>query len=234
MDWLLNSPAGLATRIAIGAAILTILAVVDLRRHGRRATRWREYAFLLACVVAAMGYGALNDQITAAISWEYFYYGKGLDEVLGPQTPPDRLALHLQAALVGLKATWSPGLLIGAAVLIANNPSRGRDRLPYRRLLRLLAPLLLGTAIIAAFCGGLGYCGLLRHMNSELALLWKNDLLRPQRFLAVYGLHLGGYIGGAVMAVVTVVRIRRWRKEQVTPVELSLADTAGKEETRQW
>src|SRR3954463_15199167 len=103
----------LPIRIAIGVAIFTALALHDLRRHGRRATRWREYAVLLACVAAACAYGVLNDQLTSSISWEYFYYGKGLETALGPQIPPDPLQLHLRAALVGVQATWSAGLILG-------------------------------------------------------------------------------------------------------------------------
>jgi len=92
-SWWTKSTQGLLARIAIGAAIFAVLATVDLVRHAEKATRWREYLFLVAGVVLACGYGIINDQITSRISWEYFYYGKGLDEVLGPRIPPDSKAL---------------------------------------------------------------------------------------------------------------------------------------------
>src|SRR4051812_27767308 len=122
--WLIHSTPGLLTRIAAGVAIFAALAIHDLHKNRNRATRWREYAFLLICVLAAMTYGVINDQITSAISWEYFYYGKDLAAELGPATPPDPRALHLAAAVVGIKATWSAGLLIGVAILLSNNPSK--------------------------------------------------------------------------------------------------------------
>jgi len=103
--WLIHSDGGLAVRIAMGVAVLAWLAIVDLRRHGRAATRWREYFVLAACAAAAMIYGAINDQITSSISWEYFYYGKELDKVLGPAAPPAGAALHWEAAKVGVNPT---------------------------------------------------------------------------------------------------------------------------------
>jgi hypothetical protein len=126
---LFHTDAGLLMRIAIGAAIFFLLALSDLRRNGPRATRWKEYCFLLAVVAAAMVYGAANDLITSAISWEYFFYGKDLAHALGDRVPPDPLALAWEAAKVGMKATWTVGLLIGVALLVANNPASLPDRL---------------------------------------------------------------------------------------------------------
>ena len=100
-------------RLAAGLIIFAGLAAYDLARNGRTARRWREYLFLGCVVICAMLYGAINDQISSRISWEYFYYGKELSVVLGPDTPPNPRALHWQAALVGVKASWSAGLLIG-------------------------------------------------------------------------------------------------------------------------
>src|SRR5436190_9095757 len=79
----------LAARIAAGVLVFAALAIWDWRRHGAAATRWREYCFLLITIVAAMIYGIINDQITSRISWEYFYYGKELQQILGARTPPD-------------------------------------------------------------------------------------------------------------------------------------------------
>src|SRR4051794_15810247 len=100
-DWWLSSDAGLFTRIGIGVAIFAVLATVDLVRHGRAATRWREYSFLLVAVAAAMLYGIANDAIASGISWEYFYYGKGLEQQLGQTLPPDPVALRWAACAIG-------------------------------------------------------------------------------------------------------------------------------------
>ena len=201
----------LPVRIAIGVCIFIALALHDLHRHGRRATRWREYAVLLVCVAAACAYGALNDQVTSSISWEYFYYGKDLAETLGPRTPPDPLQLHLRAALVGVQATWSAGLILGVALLVANNPTKRLPQLPYPTLLRQLPVVLLITLVASALGGFLGHRGLLNWLDDEFPALFRTDTWRPRRFLTVYGIHLGAYAGGVLGTVVAVVRIRRAR-----------------------
>ena len=71
LNWWLNSDSGLLARIGIGAAIFLTLAIVDLIRRGRRATRWREYLFLLAAAAYPVAHGVINDRIASSISWEY-------------------------------------------------------------------------------------------------------------------------------------------------------------------
>jgi hypothetical protein len=210
--WLIDSDAGLAVRLCIGLSIFAVLATVDLRRNGRRARRWREYAFLLAAVAVAMIYGVVNDQITSAISWEYFYYGKELSTVLGPRIPPDRAALHWAAAKIGMKATWSVGLLLGVALLIANNPRPGRTQLPFRQLLRFLPGILLLTVSCAILMGLAGCCGALNWCSADFRMMAQTNLFRPSRFLATWGAHLGGYIGGLLGGILSVMRVLALRR----------------------
>jgi len=203
----------LSVRIALGAAIFAALALADWRRHGPAATRWREYATLLACVAVALAYGVLNDAVTSSISWEYFYYGKGVAERLGHALPPPFWPLKREAARIGLQATWSAGLLIGVALLVANNPSRrGLPRLRNRRLLAVGLPIVLGTTIVVAtLMGGLGWAGAYVWLR-EFASVVGGDESRLRRFMAVFGVHLGGYVGGAVGTGLAVWRVRRLRK----------------------
>jgi hypothetical protein len=213
MHWLLHSNTSLLLRIALGVLIFATLALVDYARHRQNATRWREYTLLLLAVASAILYGVLNDQITSSISWEYFYYGKGLEEQLGPQTPPATLPLHLAAALVGVKATWSAGLLIGVALLLANNPSKRLPRrLRNRDLLTLIPLVFLVTACVGALGGCLGYTGLPARWNDDFAQMLRHNEWRPHRFIAVYGVHLGGYVGGAIATTLAVLRIRQKRR----------------------
>jgi len=213
MQWLIHSTAGLIARILAGAIIFVVLALVDLKKRGAEATRWREYLFLLTCVLAAMLYGVINDQITSAISWEYFYYGKELKDVVGPTIPPDRAAMRWQAAKIGATATWSAGLLIGAAILIANNPRKGVPQLKYRSLLLALLPLFGMTVMCAVAFGFAGSLGWLDWISSDFRLLRETNSFRPARFMATYGVHLGGYIGGAIGTVVTVGCVLLHRKK---------------------
>jgi hypothetical protein len=208
-----KSDGSLPLRIGIGVVVFAILAAVDLRRKRRQATRWREYLFLLAAVGVALAYGMANDQVTSRLSWEYYYYGKGLDAVLGPQTPPDPGRLSWEAAKVGMKATWSVGLLIGAALLVANNPRPGPRRLSYPRLLARLPSILLSAVAAAALLGALGYRGWLTFFSEDFQEMVRHNEFRPHRFMLVYGIHLGGYLGGligTIRAVVTILSERRF------------------------
>jgi hypothetical protein len=213
--WLLHTPAGLATRLSVGLSIFLLLAIVDLRRHGRAATRWREYAFLCCTVAIAMAYGIANDQITSRISWEYYAYGKGLAPVLGYRIPPEPAQLSWEAAKVGMQATWSVGLLIGVACLIANNPRNDRPRLSYRQLLARVPWMVLIAAITAVAFGWVGYRGWLAMVSDDFREMVRQDQFRPARFMAVYGVHLGGYVGGAVGMLVMVASILRARRAKI-------------------
>ncbi len=210
-QWLLHTDAGLLARILLGVGIFAALGVADLRRHGRAATRWREHAVLLVAVAAALVYGAVNDQVTVTISPEYFLYGKELAKVVG-DPPSSMAALRWQAALVGLKATWSAGLLFGVVLLVANNPWRGVPRLPNRQLVCLLPRVLVTAAGLGVVGGLLGYAGLLTNLSADFQDMVRATLWRPPRFMATWGVHLGDYVGGLVgtaWAAATVVARRR-------------------------
>ncbi len=209
MTIVMNAP--LSIRLTLGGTFFAIYALADLYRNGRAATRWREYAFLLFCAVAAMGYGAINDQLTSSISWEYFYYGKALSKSLGPQTPPNAVALHWAAAKVGIAATWSAGLIIGVALLISNNPRPGVERLSFRDLAAWL-PLIFGITIVCSIVGAiLGAAGMLNLFGQDFRDLWASNLWRPSHFMATWGIHLGGYVGGAAGTAFAVRGVLRAR-----------------------
>jgi hypothetical protein len=202
-----------ALRVAVGVGILLVLAIVDLKRNGRAATRWREYAFLLICVAIAIGYGIANDQITSRISWEYFYYGKELAPILGPQIPPKMTSLHWQAVRIGAEATWAAGLIAGAAMLLANNPRPDRPRLSLREMAGFLPSFFAIAAGMGVVFGVMGSFGWLNWISEDFSALFETNLWRPAHFMAVFGVHLGGYIGAAIGIVYNVFRIARRRRE---------------------
>jgi hypothetical protein len=221
-SWLIHSDGGLVVRIAAGVAIFACLAIADLRRNGRQARRWREYLLLLACVAVALLYGIVNDQLTVAISPEYYLYGKDIANTLGTETPAQS-TLRWEAAKVGMKATWSAGLIIGVILLFANNPSKRLPSLPFTRVYRLLPIMIIVPAICATLLGILGACGALAWVSDDFPMLLRDNLWRPYRFMAVYGIHLGGYIGGALAAILAATLIRQERKRQTTATPLPAA-----------
>jgi hypothetical protein len=197
----------LSIRLAIGLSIFAFLAITDLHRNGKRARRWREYAFLAAVVAIAMLYGIINDQITSAISWEYFYYGKELSPILGPQTPPDRAAMRWQAAKVGMQATWTVGLILGSVLLIANNPSKSKPQLTFPRLFAFVPAVLLFTALLAILFAFIGSRGGLNWCSEDFRQMAQTNLFRPSHFMTAWGANLGGYIGGIAGGVIAVCRV---------------------------
>ena len=196
-------------RVLAGTIFFLVLGVYDLRKHPENPRRAKEYLFLFVAMVLAVVYGVVHDQITATISPEYFIFGKLLDF----DPPPFRWAVARLAA----KASYGVGLLAGAFLLIANNPSKKRQQLPYRELLRLVL-LPLGAAALGAAIGGLLYSFDLFHQRPRVSyFVDKPDI---PRFLIVWGIHTGSYVGGGAgtLAAVVVVLARRRRRRIPEPV----------------
>ena len=224
-QWWAHSDAGLVARIALGAGFFVALALWDLKRRGRRARRWREYLFLLTAVLGAMAYGVVNDQITVTISWEYFYYGKELAGVLGPLAPPAGGPLRWEAAKVGMKASWTAGLLIGAAMLMANSVKKQIPFLPIRELYKLLAAILLPTVALAGLGAAAGRLGWLSGLG-DFGILVTYDLWRPVSFMSVWGIHLGASLGAGLGAAWAAWRI--WKRRRANPRQACTGKGSGR------
>jgi len=208
-------PWALGPRLTLGIATLAVMALSDLRRHGRVARRWREYLFLIACTALAIVYAVVNDQITSRISWEYFYYGKDLWRELGPATPPLTGPLSWGATKVGLAAGWWVGLLLGAALLMANNPRtrRAGERsasMPLPRLFRFAGVAVAAAILLSIAFGFAGYFGWLNWIDGDFGDLWVHDLWHPRRFTCCWGVHLGAYLGALIGGAAAVVAV--WRR----------------------
>ena len=201
--WLWWTDWGLLVRIGLGVVVFVGLAAADLARRGREATRWKEYLFLASATAAAMAYGLANDMITVTISPEYFLHHEGL-----PLETPNVRAL---AAVVALKATWSVGLVLGVAMLLANNPSKRWPQLPYRRMYpKLLCPFLAAGAL-ALLGGASAWCG---WFDGPLGII---DAANSGPIFCVYYAHLGAYLGGLAGGIAAVVAIRRQRRRLSWP-----------------
>jgi hypothetical protein len=187
-------------RVLAGALFFLTLGALDRYRHPENPRRAKEYLFLLFAMTAAVVYAIVHDQVTVTISPEYFLTGKDL--LFDPR--PLRWAVTVLAA----HAAYGPGLLVGAALLIANNPSRKREQLPYRPLVRLaLVPL--GAAIAVAVLGGVAMSFDPLHERADLIAFVGKPAV--SRFLIVQGVHMGSYAGGALGMIAAAIVIRRRR-----------------------
>jgi hypothetical protein len=153
--------------------------------------------------VLAGAYGALHDQVSFAISPEYFTALKFTQFWWADFGLPDRA----YASVVGCLASWWVGLIAGW-VLVRVGFGESYTR---REIFRAFA-IVLGTA---AACGVIG--GLLGLMASRGDLSgWERwrlslDLQDVPAFVVVAWLHWASYLGGALGLVAAVLDARRRR-----------------------
>jgi hypothetical protein len=189
-----------ALRILVLILLLGIVAGVEWYLGRSRATRWREYAFLGGCALFGGLFGVAVDQVTARIAPEYFWIGKGIDA--GEDFWPDVLALGFQAGFIA-------GAFIGGLLLVANSISNAQAPLRFAKLARFIG-LPLAAGLLAALVGAL-LIPRWDPMNLRDQLTRTLDEGELNRFLIVWGIHLGLYVGGLAGAGAAAVWIWRVR-----------------------
>ena len=163
---------------------MVIIALTDLYRNGKEATKFREYGFLVTTGVLGALFGFANDLITSTISPDYFTLGKGLDE--GPD-------LQMRAGLYGLQVGFSAGIIGGGICLYLCRRKSAHPPAKISRLFQLLWMPVAGAVL----------CGILLPMAlspfdpakfaSQLAAIL--DAARISRFRQVWWTHVGLYAG---------------------------------------
>ena len=175
------------------------------------ALEW--FKIVLACVLAAIVYGVLHDQITARICVEYFTIGH--PPVFATEDPT------LLGLGWGVIATWWVGLILGiglaGASRLGKRPKRtlAESRAPIAILLASMAVIALLAGLIgnaAARSGGVVLVGPLASEVPEAAHVG---------FIADLWAHLASYISGFLGGVVVLVWTWRQRKpdSSAAPVE---------------
>jgi hypothetical protein len=152
------------------------------------------FAFLLASIITAALFGAVHDQISFAVSPEYFTRFKFIQFHLADSPLPDRF----RVALVGILASWwmgvPLGVLCGAAGFFQITPNLMARALAWSLLLAVTF-----TFTIATF--GLAH-GWLRTENivSSDYRGWyvPVGVTDVHSFLSVGYMHNSAYLGGAV------------------------------------
>jgi len=158
------------------------------------------------CVLAAVVYGILHDQITARICVEYFTVFH--PPILGGTQSPAVLALGW-----GVIATWWVGVLLGVSLALVARAGSW-PRLTACDLAPMIRTLLIVMAVCALVAGVVGYFRGI--MPSSMTTLLPPDLYR--RFLADWWAHNAsygsGFLGGVVLWVVAFrKRLRASRRE---------------------
>jgi len=91
-----------------------IAGAVDYLIKKEKATRWKEYLFILSLGSVVSLIGLVYDQIIVSISPEYFAVAKGLGYS----------DLRFNTAMLGMKAGFVAGIIMSGAFLLSNNSSK--------------------------------------------------------------------------------------------------------------
>src|SRR5690349_1068126 len=112
LRWLYQNDS-LALRVALLLGLMLLLASIDYARNRQRATRGREYLFILAMGVVGSVVAMGIDLVTSSISPEYFLDGKGLR---------GQPSFQVGVLKVGAQAGFVAGFFVAGALLVANAP----------------------------------------------------------------------------------------------------------------
>ncbi|MDP6634358.1 MAG: hypothetical protein QGG42_05635 [Phycisphaerae bacterium] len=184
-------------RIAALVGLMSIVAGVDAWYRRARSTRWKEYLFILVTGCAGAVFGSLTDMVTSSISPDYFVYGKEL--------PAE--GLRWSAMLLGLQAGFSAGAIAGALCLFVGVRNLAKTSISLPRAAMLSWRPFLLAVIFAAVIPLAGARFDPMGFLEELRILFGPE--RAGRFLTVWQIHLGVYLGLGVGVVWMIVTIRR-------------------------
>ncbi|MEN6406436.1 MAG: hypothetical protein ABFC77_08190 [Thermoguttaceae bacterium] len=165
---------------------------------------------ILLCIVSAVVYGILLDQVTARVCVEYFTVGH---TPVFPTESPTLLAFEF-----GILATWWMGLILGILAALACGVGPW-PKLDAARLIQPVACLLVVMAVAALLAGITGY------QLAEASGFVLPEPFGPRvpkdhhRFFFVDSLaHLAAYsvgaIGGAILCVRAILQRRRMARNK--------------------
>jgi hypothetical protein len=156
------------------------------------------------CILAAVVYGILHDQVTARVCVEYFTIGH--PRIFATDSPT------LLGIGWGVVATWWVGLILGALLAFAAIRGR-RPRRSVRSLLRPITVLLATMGVISVVAGLVGF--ILAQTGSLVlvgSLASSVPADRHALFIADLWAHSASYLTGFVGGVVLINRVWRSRR----------------------
>jgi hypothetical protein len=169
-------------------------------------------AIVLICVLGAILYGIVHDQITIRVCPEYF-------TVAHPHII-NTSSLTVLALTWGVVATWWVGLplgvLVGVAARVGSPP-----RLELPTVIRAIVVLLLLMGVLAAAAGGIAWAMHLGETFRKSApdLASDIDQSHHDRFVAAWVAHSVSYGAGALGGISLAIGLatRRWIQSRRTP-----------------
>ena len=165
-------------------------------------------AIVLLCVLAAILYGIVHDQITARVCVEYFTIGH--PRVFATDDPT------LLGIGWGVLATWWVGLLLGVALAVAARAG-SRPKLVPSQLVRPMAMMLVIVGALALFAGLAGHWlaerGRVRLLEP---LASRVPLQKHVALVTALWAHSASYVGGFVGGAVLCGRVLKQRRRAVT------------------
>ncbi len=185
-------------RLIVLVCVLAAFAGIDRWRNGPEASRWREYSFLLGAAALGGVFAALNDQVSLALSPEFFELGKGIER---------NEDFRREVTALGFHAGFLGGAVAGGVLLLFNQAKTERPALPLARLW-VRTPWILGTAVACGVLGLVLFSAL--GLGSEVAGLLPEEA--AYTFQQVQGLHAGLYAGALIGLVLAVLSVRRERQ----------------------
>jgi|SRR5579859_6971364 len=165
------------------------------------------------CILAAITYGIVHDQITARICIEYFTIGH---PPVFHTTSPTLLGLGW-----GVIATWWVGLFLGVPLALAARCGT-RTRLTAAQLTPSIAKLLVVMACAAFLAGLMGFI-LASRGTIQLPDFMAGSIPSNHRvgFMADWWAHSASYLSGFVGGMVVIVW--SWRKRRILTPEPSVS-----------
>ena len=159
----------------------------------------------LFCILAAIGYGIMHDQVTARVCVEYFTIGH--EPIIASKSPT------LLGLIWGVTATWWVGFLLAWPLSIATRWGT-RPRLDVEHLRRPVFILLIGMSLLAVFAGLIGR-NLAMHGHIVLTEPLASRVPRNHHaaFIADTFAHSTSYLVGFIGGIVVIVNC--WWKRRM-------------------
>jgi hypothetical protein len=167
----------------------------------------RSIAIVVMCIVSAIAYGIVHDQVTARICVEYFTIGH---PPIFPTESPTLLGIGW-----GIIATWWVGLMLGMPLAIAARAGR-RPKRGVRSLVRPISILLLSMCVCAFLSGMTGFVlGSIGAVYLLDPLASKVPRAYHARFLADLWAHSASYAVGLIGGIIVIINTWRSRAGSV-------------------